>query len=213
MSDNSRIVKTNTTIASNVILPSKSHILPKLTPINSLRNVRKVPPSNLVTHYTPTTQAPSFPTRLPKSNPKPIVDLETENEAIEVNCKIMFPKHQTNPAILKFDNGLIMELDRALFSAVEKKVKISQRNNLPKVSSTFLPLKDNPFVKKIKKRKHFIQRPKILSERSLAPGPRFMNILPKPRPRVNNKEVGRLANNPLYTSRQTSIDSTDSIGE
>merc|ERR1711971_717646 len=49
MSDNSSIVKTNTSSSSNVILPPKTHFLPKLTPINVLRNNRQAPQTNPVT--------------------------------------------------------------------------------------------------------------------------------------------------------------------
>ena len=205
MSDNSSIVKTNTSTTANVILPPKKHVLPKLTPMNVLRNVRPAIRANPVTTFSSTKSIPSFPVPLSQLNPKPKEDcgMDDENEGTGVNCKIVFPKHQSNPAILKFDNGLIMELDRALFSAVENKVKIFQINNR---SNRSFSLKDNHFVRKIKKRKHFIRRSKVLPERQ--PIHRFMNILPKPGmasiSTARMKEVGVVSNNPFYnTSRHT----------
>lgn len=209
MSDNSSIVKTNTSTTSNVILPPKNHVLPKLTPMNVLRNVRPAIRANPVTTFSSTNfvtkSVPSFPVPLSQLNPTPKADcgMDDESEGPGVNCKIVFPKHQSNPAILKFDNGIIMELDRALFSAVENKVKIFQMNNRSKSS---LSLKDNHFVRKIKKRKHFIRRSKVLPERQ--PSHRFMNILPKPGMTsispVRMKEVEVMSNNPFYnTSRNT----------
>ena len=216
MSDNSSIVKTNTKTSqhSNVILPPKTHFLPKLTPINVLRNNKQAPQKNPVTTFSPTKPAQSFPTLLAKSDPLPPRDLRidnyVDNESVGVNCNIVFPKHQSDPAILKFDNGLIMELDRTLFSAVEKKVKMFHLKNRP------YPLKDNHFVRKIKKRKHFIRRSKLLPER---PQSRFMNILPKPgmSSSAHNKEVGIISNNPFYnSSRHTmtgSKEPAETIGE
>ena len=219
MSDNSSIVKTNTSTTSNVILPPKKHVLPKFTPMNVLRNVRPAIRANPVTTFSSTNfvtkSVPSFPVPLSQLNPKPKEDcgMDDENEGTGVNCKIVFPKHQSNPAILKFDNGLIMELDRGLFSAVENKVKIFQLNNRPNRSFS---LKDNHFVRKIKKRKHFIRRSKVLPERQ--PSHRFMNILPKPGmasispPRM--KEVGVMSNNPFYnTSRHTLTGCKDTAGK
>ena len=218
MSDNSSIVKTNTSSSSNVILPPKTHFLPKLTPINVLRNNKPASQTNPVTTFSPTKPAQSFATLLAKSDPLPPRDLRIDNygdnESVGVNCNIVFPKHQSDPAILKFDNGLIMELDRTLFSAVEKKVKMFHLKNRPNFS---YPLKDNHFVRKIKKRKHFIRRSKVLPER---PQSRFMNILPKPgmssASSAQNKEVG-ISNNPFYnSSRHTftgSKEPAETIGE
>ena len=217
MSDNSSIVKTNTSSSSNVILPPKTHFLPKLTPINVLRNNRQAPQTNPVTTFSPTKPAQSFPTLLAKSDPLPPRDLRIDNygddESVGVNCNIVFPKHQSDPAILKFDNGLIMELDRTLFSAVEKKVKMFHIKNRPNYS-----LKDNHFVRKIKKRKHFIRRSKVLPER---PQSRFMNILPKPgmssASSAHNKEVGIISNNPFYNSSRHTLtgskEPAETIGE
>lgn len=217
MSDNSSIVKTNTS-SSNVILPPKTHPLPKLTPINLLRNTKPASRTNPVTTFTPTKPAQSFTTLLAKSDPLPSQDLRIDSfgESVGVNCNIVFPKHQSDPAILKFDNGLIMELDRTLFSAVEKKVKMFQFKSRPNSS---YPLKDNHFVRKIKKRKHFIRRSKVLPERSQSH--RFMNILPKPGmssiSSVHNKEVGIMSNNPFYNSSRHTLtgskEPTETIGE
>ena len=214
MSDNSSIVKTNTaTTASNVILPPKTHAMPKLTPMNVLRNVKPAPRTNPVTTFSSTKSVPSFPVPLSQLNPKPLMDLGMDNDddGVGVNCKIVFPKHQSDPAKLKFDNGLIMELDRALFSAVEKKVTIFQLNNRPNCS---YPLKDNHFVRKIKKRKHFMRRAKFHPERHQSH--RFMNILPKPGmaslPTAPINEVGVLSNNPLYNKRRTLTGSNEIAG-
>ena len=212
MSDNSSIVKTNTsTAASNVILPPKTHALPKLTPIDVMRNVKPVSRTTPVTTFSSTKTVPSFPVPLSQLNPKPLMDLGLDNDddGVGVNCKIVFPKHQSDPAKLKFDNGLIMELDRALFSAVEKKVTIFQLNNRPNYS-----LKDNHFVRKIKKRKHFIRRSKFFPERQQSH--RFMNILPKPGmaslPTTPSKEAGAMSNNPFYNKRHTLTGSNEING-
>jgi len=137
--------------------------------------------------------------------------MDNDDDGVGVNCKIVFPKHQSEPAKLKFDNGLIMELDRALFSAVEKKVTIFQLNNRPNSS---YPLKDNHFVRKIKKRKHFMRRTKFHPERHQSH--RFMNILPKPGmaslPTAPCNEVGVLSNNPLYNKRRTLTGSNEIAG-
>ena len=217
MSDNSSIVKTNTS-SPNVILPPKTHFLPNLTPINVLRNTKQASQTNPVTTFIPTKPAQSFTTLLAKSDPLPSRDLRIDNygESVGVNCNIVFPKHQSDPAILKFDNGLIMELDRTLFSAVEKKVKMFHFKNQPNGS---YPLKDNHFVRKIKKRKHFIRRSRVLPERPQTH--RFMNILPKPGmssiSSAYNKEVGIVSNNPFYNSSRRTLtgfkEPAETIGE
>ena len=174
MSDNSRIVKPNATRNKSVFIPKK---------IKSPFYAKKSP--NFFGN-------PSILERRKETLPKLVIQ-PPENQLIETNCKIIFPKNSCGKVELKFETGKCLQLDRKLFSTVEPDLREYFKNN--KETQGFAPnksLKPRKKKKKLLKKKVQVQSssetPIIFKKRlnfmpSIATTDamkKFQTILPKP---------------------------------
>ena len=192
MSDNSRIVKTNRRpgAGDNTLLAP----LPKLTPISEAVRSKDSPHSSLTSSYD-----------------QPARKTDAHEPDMQVNCKLLFPKGLGDKAILTFDNGQSVQLDRSLFQHVENPVKMFHVNNQPRIKTTIVN-RDKTFKTGLKKKKRVVVRKAkpaaegpltqaqlmsaVISKRlnfsPPASSSKYPSILPKPSPPTTN----------LYTTNQ-----------
>ena len=79
---------------------------------------------------------------------------KSENDGLEIACNLTLPKSKYEKAVLKFDGGFCLELDRSLFKSFETTVKkdMSIFVKKPKIRTTIIHKdKSNPFKFKRKK--------------------------------------------------------------
>ena len=70
---------------------------------------------------------------------------------------LLFPKSLADKAILTFDNGQTVQLDRSLFQHVENPVKMFHVNNQPRIKTTIVN-RDKTFKTGLKKKKRVVVR-------------------------------------------------------
>merc|ERR1711874_445888 len=140
LSDNSRIIKTNDFIANAGIsnIPESEKEKPKIGPQStSTESVIK----------TELNEEEDVKSKIsPMKNASPVT--KSESNGLEIACNLTLPNIKTENAILKFDGGFCLELDRSLFKSFETTVKkeVPSAEGKPKIRTTIIHKdKSNPF--------------------------------------------------------------------
>merc|ERR1712106_823084 len=136
--------------------------------------------------------------------PGPVVN-KSERSGLEIACNLSLPNAKHEKAILKFDGGFCLELDRSLFKRFGTRVKkdMPSVENKPKIRTTIVHKdKSDPFKFKRKKivKKKFAKKikppapdgPLTASQRMDVVIPKKLNFLKSPPPILTEKGPKKL---------------------